>query len=472
MSFTIAIVALALFRFLNLDGVPVFGDEANHLMQASFIWQNPASLGNLVSGGIMPGLIVVLSVLEKLTPSFLNILVVARAFSVICDLVSAYFLYLLGKKLFDVNTGKLSAFVYLTLPLNFFHGRVVMLEAMMSTFFLTALYLTVKLIDKPSLKRYLGVFILLTLSFLVKPLMLVSLPALVVLPFVFGKKKVFPLLLGGLVLVFLVSLPLISLSGNHFFTDYFLRNSGVLWLNFKTNLFRTLIWLKVYYLLPVSLFALLTFTWGAIKKKVLLLWLAFWAGSVIILDCLVGGKLFYPRHLFPLGFPLSLASGYFLAFIFKQKRLWLKIVVVISLLLSLWPIILMAVSPTKAKLVPEDRTQFFEDWTSGVGLKELAGDLRQLSAEKEILVYVGDEPLLTWALPHIYGVGRAKLAIVAKNYRGGKISSEIQSTIKYQNNAYLVLNWYPYPSEGLRVNLVKEYSKGPNRELKLFRILP
>lgn len=472
MLLAVAIVILAVFRFLFLDRVPVFGDEANHLMQASFVWQNPASLRDLVYGGIMPGLIVALSVLEKITPSFLNILVVTRAFSVVCDLVSACLLYLLCKRLFNANMGKWSALIYLTLPLNFFHGRLVMLEPLMSAFFLAALYLTVRLIDKPTVKTALGVFTFLTFSFLVKPLMLVSLPALLFLPLLLKKKKVFFWLLGGLALVFLVSLPLIALSREHFFTDYFLRNNGVLLSNFKNNLFRFLLWFKIYYFLPVSLFALSAFIWGAVKKKALLLWLAFWAGCVIIFDCLVGGKLFYPRHLFPLGFPLSLAAGYFLAFIFKQKKLWLKIAVLILLLFSFWPIILMAVNPLKAKLVPEDRTEFFEDWASGMGLKELAGDLKQLTEEEDVIIYIGDEPLLTWALPNIYGIDKTKLSIIAKNYRGGKINQDIQSILKYQDNTYLVLNWYPYPPEGLKTALVRGYPKGPNREIKLFRILP
>jgi hypothetical protein len=478
----IIFVTLSVFRFVSLGKVPIFGDEANHLMLADKIWGQLGMVVSAARGGILPGLLIPLSLFLKLFSGPINPLLIGRSFSVICDLISSYLIYLIGKRLFRPEVGVFAAIIYLLIPLNIFHSRLVMLEPLMSASFLAALYFLIKFVDSPYEKlRHgktfiygLAVFVFLFVSFITKPLMAVSLPAFAALPIIYRRTSKSKILLVRKLIVVLIlvltvfaaALPLIRLSSNHFYDDYVLRNSGVLWLNFKTNLWRSFLWIKVYYPGHLLIISVLGFIFGLKRSKAKIFWILGWAFTIVVLDSLVGGKLFYPRHLFPLAVPVSFLAAFFLAGLWQRKEVVFKAAVLVLVFLMWFTSLNYVFNPEKAWLAPEDRLQFYEDWSSGVGLTQVASDLKQLSGENKITVYVGDEALLTWALPRVFDIGQTNIKVV-NNYFGGE-SPNLEDKIKRGENTYLLLNRVPYIPTNFRAELVVSYPKGGGRSLVLY----
>ncbi len=265
-------------------------------------------------------------------------------------------------------------------------------------------------------------------------------------------------------------IPFAFFSSEHFFNDYYLRNIPVLWANLKMNLFRSFLWLKIYYTLPILLIILLGSIKGILNKELKIIWALSWAFAIIILDSFVGGKLFYPRHLFPLAVPLSFIIAYACFEAFPTKRAFPVLIVFIVIIVSWRNNLNLITHPQLSTLAPEDKLQFFEDWSSGVGLKEISNDLKKLSENQQIYLYVGDEALLTWALPNIYGVGNTKIDII-KNYVGGETEVDL-SRLDRGENYYLLLNKEPYPPRNFPVQLISSYAKGPNRTIDLYHLTP
>ncbi len=142
----------ALLRIASISNVPVFADEANHLRIVDIVRSNPSFLLSSAHGGILPGLIISLAVIETFFMKLFNVLIISRLFSVIVDLLSAFFIYQIGSKLFNKNVAICSTLVYLSIQLNFFHARLVMLEPQMQMFFLLAFLLFTKF-NLESVKR-------------------------------------------------------------------------------------------------------------------------------------------------------------------------------------------------------------------------------------------------------------------------------------------------------------------------------
>ncbi len=481
----ITFVASAILKFIYLDRIPIFADEANLLRMADILRKNPSEIISFTNGGILPGLIIVLALLENIFKDSFNILFVARAFSVLCEILSSYFIYLIGLYLFNPITALISALLYLLMPFNNFHGRLVMLEPLMSVFFLSSLYSLIRVIDKLNIKFILNkvykqiilIICLLILSFITKPLVVVSVGAFVTLPLVYrgnnprnkSLKKILSLTTVIIIFFVLFIMPFSFLSSSHFYNDYIIRNSNVILHNFKMNLWRSYIWIKIYYPLSILTFSFIGVVYGILSKNYRILWVLSWAISVIVLDSVVGGKLFYPRHLFPLSTPLVYLAAIPLSYLYKTRLFFLKFMVIIFLLFIGMTSFKLISEPQNAMLASEDRQQFFEDWPSGSGLKEIAQDLKKLSKDKEITVYVGDEALLTWALANIFDIGLSK-TIPIDNYLGGETKINLESKIQRGENKYLVLNKEPYPPHNFKATFVVSYPKGPNRNIVLYHL--
>lgn len=482
----IAVIASAILKFTYLDRIPIFADEANHLRMADIVRKNPLEMIAFTKGGIFPGLTIVLALLENVFKESFNILLITRAFSGLCEIISSYFIYLIGLSLFNPLTAFISAILYLLVPFNNFHGRLVMLEPLMSVFFISSLYGFIRVIDKLSIKFLLNkvykqiilLTCLLVLSFLTKPLVTVSLGAFITLPLIYrGNKpdnkpflKKILVITAVIILFFsLAAAPFLLLSSGHFYNDYILRNINVIWINLKMNLWRSNLWVKVYYPLPILIFSFIGATYGILSKNYKLIWILSWAISVILLDSIFGGKLFYPRHLFPLSVPLVYLAAVPLSYLYKHRLFFFKFIVIFFLLYFGLTSFKLISKPQNAVLVPEDRLQFFEDWPSGVGLEKIAHNLKSLSKDQKINVYVSDEALLTWALPNLFDIGQTQI-IPIKNYLGGETTIDLERQIQKGANQYLILNKKPYLPQNFKAALVASYPKGPNRNIVLYHL--
>lgn len=460
-----------LIRLLFINQVPIFGDEANHLMLAD-LWLNKATtINTFVYGGIFPGLIVTLSGLRLIFTNLVNPLFIGRAFSFGCTAMTTCWLFKVVEKLFNKEVAYFSAFIYLLFPMNLFHGQLVMLEPLMTMLFVLSLYFCLKLID--NFWWIIAVGVSLYLATATKLLVLVSLPALLVLPLlVFPKRKRIKsllLVIATVVVVTAVIYPLIYSSSNHFLVDYLSGGGKMFLVNLKLNSWRTYFWVSAYYSWIMLVVTLGVFVIGLKEKSVKIMWLFGWMACIILLDSVIGGKFFYPRHLFPVSVPLAVFGGISFWKLWQIERVGKLMVAAILLVLSFRAIPYFTNS-SQARLVAEDRHQFYEDWVSGVGLDRLSVDLKlMIQKDEKTQIYLGDEALLTWALPNVFGVDPNHLTTI-KGYFGGP-AMNLEKQIQRGESFYLVLNREPYLPLGFSAELVKFYPKRSGRNLVLYQLL-
>ncbi|HEY5601068.1 MAG TPA: phospholipid carrier-dependent glycosyltransferase [Patescibacteria group bacterium] len=473
------IVLISLFKIINIDHIPIFLDEANYLSISDNVRNNPRLVLESIKGGVMPGFIVVFSIFETIFMPYANILISGRIFSITIDLINMFLVYKITRNLFNNKIALWAMIIYSIIPLNFFHSRFIMLEPFMILSFLGSLYLLTSIIKKGIFAKptiaYKPVFLLsltLILSYIVKPLTLVNLPAFFILPYVklfkINFKSVFKsqILIMFAFLVFL--LPLFLLISNFFAGGYAPKSPQSLLLTLKDNLFRLYLWLKIYYSFPIILFVVLGLVYGLYQKNLKAVWLLIWISSIFILVSALGGKYFYPRHLFILGIPVSILLAWF-TFEFEKIQKYVPILVICAIFFTFLKFDYQTITnPLKASIPAEDRLQFFEDWPSGAGLKEAANDLKMLS-EQEVNIYVGDEPFFTWVLPNVYGVDSSKLTVI-KNYTGGETGLDL-SFVKGGENQYVLLNREPYPPKYFQAEVVKAYPKAENRSIILYKLI-
>jgi hypothetical protein len=93
----------------------------------------------------------------------------ARVVSVTFASIGVFFLYLVGKKLFDTKVATMAALFYAILPYNIYYGRVIMPEPTFICFSIVSFYLLLYFVEKPSLLRGLIFSIIFATAMLVKP---------------------------------------------------------------------------------------------------------------------------------------------------------------------------------------------------------------------------------------------------------------------------------------------------------------
>lgn len=115
-----------------------------------------------------------------------------RLLSVFCALVSAFFIYLVGKRLMGKAGGLLSAFFFAFIPYNVYFSRVILPEPMGVAFVVISMWLFLLYIEKEkTLYLYFsGIFF--ALSMLIKPFMVFySVPLIYLLVRKYGLKNLF-----------------------------------------------------------------------------------------------------------------------------------------------------------------------------------------------------------------------------------------------------------------------------------------
>src|SRR3989344_8659821 len=129
----------------------------------------------------------------------------------------------------------------------------------------------------------------------------------------------------------------------------------------------------------------ISFIYAVFIKEWKVLWIICWLVAVIFLESLIGTN-FLPRHLFLISAPIAMTAGFL--FVKISDRFGNVIALLLMTLLFLMPLKIntqIVSNPENAPIALEDKQQFFEDWTSGVGLDRAASQLKNTSSEKEIL---------------------------------------------------------------------------------------
>ena len=526
---TLFIFFISLLHFINLNHVPIFADEAIFLYQADKIIENPRNLLISLEEAQFPVMTWVLAAVHLATPKF-NPLLTGRLLSVLADLLSAFFIFLIGRKIGNKFSGLLSAALYLSFPLNFFHARLVLLESLTNFFALSTVYFVLLAAgnQKFKLKYSLAIFISSLLAFFTKPLAIVSILPSFLIPIMFSFKEGFfkmnfrrlafsynrfgktPLsqsgdagkarfqaslqndskavesllkktphfqcgeayrniLIGILPAIMIIAMVFVLVPNQvlSMHTNQITRSFSLMFAEFRVNLWKSLFWSRVYLTEPILLFAIICALWFSLKKNWKIIWLSLWALSTVAIKSYFI-KFFFPRHLFFLAAPIALLAAYGLSNLYQYKKGFVIPLMLLFLLLPLQKDIKLVLNP-KTALVGEERQEFYEDWPSGVGLDEIAKNLKSLSDNKTIYVYVENEPLTAWALPNLFDIGKAE--IYPSNdllWNRESFYKTLQSRLS-KDNLYLILNHYPYLSSDWKFQLINSYPKGPHRTINLYK---
>ena len=167
-------LTLTIIKLININLIPIFGDEAVHLYFAEIISKNPALFLNSLEFGVYPIFIWLLSILMKVSFYSIDPLILGRATNIFIDFFTSIFIFMIGKKLLNQSMGIMAGLVYLSLPITFFHGRFSLLEP------LTTLLITIAIFLYINNKKWSSLFMI--LSFFTKPLSLILIPGFVLFP--------------------------------------------------------------------------------------------------------------------------------------------------------------------------------------------------------------------------------------------------------------------------------------------------
>lgn len=95
--------------------------------------------------------------------------VYARLVSIFFASLGAFFLYLIGKKLFSTKVAALAAFFYAVIPYNIYYGRVIMPDPLFICFSIISFFLLLLFVDKPNFIRGTLFSLAFATAMLVKP---------------------------------------------------------------------------------------------------------------------------------------------------------------------------------------------------------------------------------------------------------------------------------------------------------------
>ncbi|MBU1117729.1 glycosyltransferase family 39 protein [Patescibacteria group bacterium] len=372
-----------IFRTLNLESLPVFGDEAIYLRWSQII----KSVDTLRFLPLTDGKQPLFMWLTALNLKFFSPLVAGRLISVFAGLGTIITLFLLTSSL-------LPSIVYIFLPFTFFFDRLATADNLLSFFGLLSLYLSLKLAKKPRLDLSMILGFVLGLAWITKsPAIYFLVLSLATFLFINPKniKKIYFPLLSALIAFIIYNLLRLGPQ----FGQIAIRNKDYIWslseilkhpLDPLVPHLKDVFRLYSYYLsLP---FLLSPFIYFFLRKKIKFdrLFIVYFAWFILPLIANAAlAKVFTARYILFTLPPLILCSSYFLKPLFS-KNYYLLLILIFSL--NIYRIFQISYHPYNLKL-PSTETGYITDWTSGWGIKETSQYL--ISRSKEANVIVGTE---------------------------------------------------------------------------------
>lgn len=471
----IILVIYFLSRLINLNSLPVFGDEAIYVRWAQIIKSVDTLRFVPLTDGKQPLFMWLNAALLKFVS---DPLIAGRLVSVFAGAGILTTLFLI--------TGNITAsFIYLLLPFSFFFDRLATADTLLSFFGILSFYLSFRLAQKPALDLSLLLGVSLGLAWLTKS------PALyfIILSFLTFilyrldnlKKIYFPLLSAFIALIIYNILRL-----GPAFSQIALRNKDYVWPLREIlkhpldplipHLHDTFTIFHFYLTLPVLLIPLLYFLFRKFQKSSLSGFASpeFTQAGLWFLLPLLGNatmaKVFTGRYiLFILPYLIILLS-FFLIHIFNRKYFYLVILIFILPLIRL---IHLSSSPYTVSL-PQTDSGYNISWTSGWGIKESASYLINRSHFANVIV--GTEGYFG-TLPdglQIYTNQIPQLTILGIGIDITEIPANLVDAYQHGDEVYLLFNASRLKlntSEQSKVTLVRSFLKPDGDRLNLYKLL-
>lgn len=477
-----------LFRLPNLTLQPIFADEAIYIRWAQVMRAEPTLRFLPLTDGKTPLFMWAMMPLFKV---FEDPLFAGRFLSVVSGFFTFLGVYVLARKVFNVKTAFWAGLLYVITPYTVFFDRMALVDSMLTAFTVWIIYFAILLaktlrLDTAMILGYLlGGAILTKTSGMVNFLLL----PISILGFNLEKNKRKPflrlvLLWGVAIITGFIMYNLLRLGPE--FNQLSSRNQDYIFSptelagrpldpfipHFKDiyDWFPKLLTWPILFCGAVGLFyilanlhklGLILFLWGLIP---LLLEMAFL-------------KTFTARYLLPAIPTLLIISGFGIYHILPRfvshKPLSFVLMLLVVLPLPLYFNYLLLTNPQSSPLPRAEKQGYFEEWTSGYGLKEIANYL--IDQKKNGPVVVGTEGFFG-TLPdglYIY-LDKANISVIGSH---ATISAQIKEAAG-KNPTFFVGNKKSLESKLTRVKLIKEFPKAKSPDgtfsdaTVLYQVLP
>ncbi|MBI2309872.1 hypothetical protein HYU89_03150 [Candidatus Collierbacteria bacterium] len=442
-------------RFYNLGNLPLFSDEGYAVARA---WElkNTGELLGMVKYTTQPVFIWIVALFQLLP---FSAVIDGRLVSGIAGLGTALILAKLAEKWIDSNA-EIPAFILMTiLPFSVFYDRTILFES--ATLFFMVLGL---------------VFPAATgLAVLIKQTGWLILPAVLTLGRGSLKGRAIKVLIS--ILMVLVVWYLAVGSYNLVTETIFGKTAAPISVhaNFKNNLLRSMLWLIDYLTWPVIWLSALggfAAVFEAIRQKKItpILIVAGWALGIFLFINKTA-VIFYPRYLYSslLGIVLLAVNGWEKI----QNRGFnkialsgLSVLIMLPGFISSWKII---VTPEKADIPREDRFQFFEDWTSGVGSKDLSDEILKKAEINKVNVYLEEENSYFITLKNDPRL--KKVNVKTAQWLVDPLTEIPREVLADGKTAMFVRNRHPDIPADWPVELVWSFPKTNKRSVYLYKII-
>jgi 4-amino-4-deoxy-L-arabinose transferase-like glycosyltransferase len=482
----ILLLAYSFSRLIRLNLIPIFTDEAIYIRWAEIARYDAAWRFISLSDGKQP-LFVWLTMI--IFPFFEDPLIAGRLVSVVAGLITMIGLFLLSWELFGKKeVGFFSAFLYLFYPFALVYDRMALMDGLVGTFAIWALYFQVLLVKKLRLDVALILGMIIGGGMLTKSsgfFNLYLLPFSLLL-FPWGKpgwKKKLLLWCGLALIAMLESQVIYSIlrlsplfhmisEKNSVFVYPFKEWIVHPWRFWVGNFKGLWDWFIGYFSWPIFIVLL----WGFVinlkaqlpTKSLLLIW---FAAPFVALALF--GRVLYPRFIFFMTLSLLPLAALGINYLFNfLKRPYL--IISCGLILFLWWIktdYQLLTNPYRANIPNADRAQYLNDWPAGGGIKEVVEFLNKESERGKIYVATeGTFGPLPYAL-EVYLYKNHNIEIRGFWPIKEEIPKEVLEAAKTKPT-YFVFNQTQRVPPGWPLKLIARYQKGVgNVYLHLYQVI-
>ncbi len=477
-----------IIRLPGLTLQPIFADEAIYVRWSQVMKAEPTLRFLPVSDGKTPLWMWILMPVFKFVE---DPLLAGRLLSVVLGVWTLLGVLFLGWKYFDKKTAVWAGFLNVVTPYIVFFDRMALVDSFLAAFSLWSLIFTLLLVEYKRLDLAMILGGILGGGWLTKTpglFSVLSLP-LGLINFNWKNRGKYGLLqilgLIGVSMIIAVAFynllrlgpgfdSLSSRNGDYIHSPLHLLESP---LDPFIPHFRDLIdWLPKMLTLPILLVVLGGIVWPFIKRNRVAMAILAWSIFPLLVEMALL-KTFTTRYILFTISPLLFLAGWFISqtlpMIKKNHQFAVVAIFLIILLPAMWFNRKLWFAPETANLPHESRRGYFEDWTAGTGLEDIANYLKAEAKVKKIVVGTGGA---FGTLPdglYIYLDKVPNISIVPGK---ATISGELRNAA-LNNETFFVVSKSQYGQKDSGLELIKEYPKAVGYEIPqdfmlLYRVLP
>ena len=484
-----------LIRLLNLNILPVFCDEAIYIRWSQIMASEPTLRFLPLSDGKQPLFMWILMFFVK---RFSDPLIAGRLLSAATGIGSIIGIFLLTYYIFKSKLSALFAsMLWAVSPLSLFFDRMALVDSMLTCFGIWILLLSLIMAKTTRIDIAMITGFILGLASLTKSPALFFAALIPVAIILLKRPKDILKYVGLLIIVYVIAFGMYNIQrlGPNFAllssrtADYTYPLSRIFVYPtdpIRYNLPTTLSWLSTMGPLGLLILAVLGTIINFKKYKKYILILGIWFLAPLFFEAEFA-KSFTLRYILFLTPPLYvLAASSFNGLKSKFKYLVIPAVIVFIVQAGIFDYLLLT-NPVKANFPARERSGYFQEWTSGIGIKESADYIRikyNENSGKKIVVgtegYFGTLPdgfmMYVQDLPNIIVVGtglaidRIPMPLVESKLSGNPTYLIVNKSRLSVNPAKLNMTLIKeFPKEP-RTPGTSEYAQGPQDALLLFEI--